>query len=200
MRIENLSEPFFHSIIHEVYTKEEQKLIWQELDFLNKMGKLLPPTETGDPNSSPNKLGVFLDRLYKNNKKFSNILNVNRKIYKIKHLLSENIFSRYLDVVDYDLTMVSYYGDGSYYLPHHDSYILSAVTTFWKTPKMFSGGELSFAEYKYTPKMEHNTMILFPSFEMHEVSEIFMENNDGINGRYTINQFYGIIEGLYDGE
>ena len=43
-------------------------------------------------------------------------------------------------------------------------------------------------------------MILFPSYEDHGVSEIFMENNDGINGRYTINQFYGIIEGLYDGE
>ena len=164
------------------------------------MGKLLPPRETGDPNSSSNKVGVFLDKLYKNQKQFSNILTVNRKIFKIKNLLYENPFSRYLDITDYDLTMISYYENESYYLPHRDCYTISSVTTFWKKPKIFSGGELFFYNYNYCPKMDHNTMILFPSYEDHGVSEIFMENNDGINGRYTINQFYGIIEGLYDGE
>lgn len=195
MRIENLSEPFFHSIVYDYYTIEEQNLIWQELNFLNKMGKLLPPTETGDPNSSPNKVGVFLDRLY-NNKKFSNILTLNRKIYKIKNLLYENPFSRYLNSVDSDFTMVSYYENASYYLRHHDSYTLSSVTTFWKTPKMFSGGQLIFSNYDYAPIMDHNTMILFPSYESHEVSEITMDDNDGVNGRYTLNQFFGIVEGL----
>jgi Rps23 Pro-64 3,4-dihydroxylase Tpa1-like proline 4-hydroxylase len=200
MRIENLSEPFFHSIVYDFYNPEEEKLIWQELEFLNKLGKLLPPSETGDANSSPNKVGVFLDRLYKNNENFSNILTVNRKIFKIKHLLSKNPFSRYLTIIDKDLTMVSYYEDESYYLPHHDSYILSSVTTFWRKPKMFSGGQLGFVEYNYFPEMDHNTMILFPSYERHEVSEIQMEENDGINGRYTINQFYTIIEGVYSGD
>lgn len=195
MRVENLSEPFFHSIVYDYYNSEEEKLIWQELEFLNKPGKLLPPIETGDPNSSPNKVGVFLDRLYAK-KNFSNILNVNRKIFKIKNLLYENPFSRYLNIIDYDLTMISYYEDGSYYLPHHDSYTISSVTTFWKTPKMFSGGELTFTRYKYKPEMPHNTMILFPSYELHEVSEVFMENNDGINGRYTINQFYVTAAGI----
>lgn len=200
MRVENLSEPFFHSIVYDFYNQEEEKLIWQELNFLNKLGKLLPPTETGDPNSSPNKVGVFLDRLYKNHRNFSNILNVNRKIFKIKNLLYENPFSRYLPLVDEDLTMISYYEDGSYYLPHHDSYIISSVTTFWKRPKMFSGGKLTFVEYDYIPEMDHNTMILFPSYEEHEVSEIEMESNDGINGRYTINQFFNIVGGLYSGD
>lgn len=197
MRVENKSEPFFHSIVYDYYTQDEQNLIWQELNFLNKNGKLLPPTETGDQNSAPNKLGVFLDRLYKNNRNFSNILNVNRKIFKIKNLLYDNPFSRHLNIVDYDLTMISYYEDQSYYLPHHDSYTISAVTTFWKTPKLFSGGELKFTNYNYVPEMGHNTMILFPSYEIHEVSEIVMENNDGVNGRYTINQFFAITAGLY---
>ncbi len=196
MRVENLSEPFFHSIVYDYYNIEEQKLIWQELEFLNKPGKMLSPNETGDPNSSPNKVGVFLDRLYDKNKNFSNILKVNRKIFKIKNFLYENPFSRYLNIVDYDLTMISYYEDGSYYLPHFDSYTISSVTTFWKTPKMFSGGELMFCNYNYIPDMPHNTMILFPSYEAHEVSEVFMDNNDGINGRYTINQFYNITSGL----
>jgi hypothetical protein len=196
VRIENLSEPFYHTIIYDYYNSEEEKLIWQELEFLNKEGKLLPPLVTGDPNASPNKVGVFLNTLYKDNENFSNILNVNKKIYKIKNLLSENIFTNYLKIVDYETTMISYYEDESYYLEHHDCYVLSSVTTFWKTPKQFSGGNLIFTKHGYCPKMDHNTMILFPSYEIHEVSEISMEENDGINGRYTINQFYAISDGI----
>lgn len=196
MRIENLSEPFYHTIIYDYYNSEEEKLIWQELEFLNKKGKLLPPLVTGDPNASPNKVGVFLNQLYRDKKNFSNILNVNKKIHKIKNLLSENIFTNYLNIVDYETTMISYYEDESYYLAHHDCYVLSSVTTFWKTPKQFSGGNLIFTKHRYCPKMDHNTMILFPSYEIHEVSDISMEVNDGVNGRYTINQFYAITSGL----
>jgi Rps23 Pro-64 3,4-dihydroxylase Tpa1-like proline 4-hydroxylase len=194
VRVENLSEPFHHSIIYDFYNEEEQKLIWQELEFLNKPGKMLPPKETGDYyGSSPNKTGIFLEELYKDKTNFSNILTLNRKIYRIKKLLFDNPFSRYLDIINKDMTMVSYYEDGSFYKKHYDCYTISAVTTFWKKPKLFTGGELTFPNYEYTPKMDHNTMILFPSYEEHEVTEIEFDQNDGINGRYTINQFYTVI-------
>lgn len=196
MKIENLSEPFHHSIIYDFYNDEEEKLIWQELEFLNKPGKMLSPKETGDYHgSSPNKTGIFLDQLYGEKKQFSNILTLNRKIYKIQKLLYDNPFSRYLEIVDKDMTMISYYENESFYKKHYDCYTISAVTTFWKKPKLFTGGELKFSTHDYTPKMDHNTMVLFPSYEKHEVTEIQLEKNDGINGRYTINQFYSITAG-----
>ena len=69
---------------------------------------------------------------------------------------------------------------------HADHATISAVTTFWKVPKEFTGGELKFPEYEYTPHMDNNTIILFPSFEQHEVSTVIGK------GRFSINQFYFI--------
>jgi hypothetical protein len=192
MKILNLLNPFPHSIIHDFYNLEEQELIWEELTFLNRPNKLLTPDKTGDPSASSNKRGVFLDTLYGQNRHFSNILTINRKIFTILDFLKDNPFSEYLLYCNYDQTMISYYEDQAHYDKHFDSFVISSVTTFWKNPKQFVGGELKFSEFNYIPKMFHNTMIIFPSFVMHEVTKVSLKNNDGINGRYTINQFYSI--------
>ena len=195
MKIISLFEPFFHNIIHDFYDSEEQSLIWEELEFLNKPGKLLPPDETGDPLSSPNKKAVFLDSLY-SHRQFSNILSLNRKIFKILPYLKDNPFSEYIRVSDTDHTMVSYYEDGSYYKSHHDYYVISTTTTFWKEPKKFTGGELKFTEFDYTPEMFHNSIIIFPSYLKHEVTPLKLDDNDGVNGRYSINQFFSIRQSM----
>lgn len=190
MLIKNLSKPFHHTIIYDFYSKEEEEIVWKELEFLNKPGKLFSPKNTGDPRSSPNKTGIFLHQVYEN-LNFSDIFLIHRKIYKLKNCIKENIFHEYFYVKSlYDVIMISYYENKSYYEFHRDDAILSAVTTFWKTPKKFTGGKLTFPDYNYTPKMNHNTLILFPSFVLHEVTEIKMKNDDKINGRYTINQFF----------
>jgi hypothetical protein len=193
MNLSNLSHPFYHTIIHNFYDDEEQKLIWEELEFLNKPNKLLSPDRTGDLSASFNKRSIFLEELYTYNRQVSNILTVNKKIFNIIDLMKENIFSNYLGINNRYQTMISYYEDKAYYSCHHDSFTMSSVTTFWKEPKKFSGGDLRFVDFDYTPEMYHNSMIIFPSFVNHEVTPVCMENNDGINGRYTINQFYTII-------
>ena len=194
MNLSNLSHPFYHTLIHDFYDDEEQKLVWEELEFLNKPNKLLSPDRTGDPLASPNKKSIFLDALYGHNQQVSNILTVNRKIFNILDLMKENTFSNYLRSVNIRYqTMLSYYEDKAYYSSHRDAFTVSSVTTFWKEPKKFTGGELRFVDFDYTPEMYHNSTIIFPSFVNHEVTPICMENNDGINGRYTLNQFYAII-------
>ncbi len=192
MKIFNYKEPFYHTIIHDYYDKTEEKLIWQEIEFLNQPGKLLTPDKTGDENASLNKVGIFLDDLYHHNefRKLSNILTFNRKIFLINDLLKENIFSKYLMICNHDLTLLSYYGDKSYYKSHYDNFTVSSVTTFWKTPKKFEGGNLIFTEYNYIPELNHNSTIIFPSCEWHSVSPIILEQDDGISGRYSINQFF----------
>ena len=42
-----LSSPFPHLIIENFYNKKELDLIWEEIKFLTKPGKLLPPEDYG---------------------------------------------------------------------------------------------------------------------------------------------------------
>lgn len=195
MKIKTISDPFFHCIIDEFYTQPEENLIWQELDFLNKNEKLLPPHMTGDlAGSSPNKKGVWLHGVYQN-QMISSIFSINKqKISKLIKILPKEHNFHYFSNINSHKIMLSYYENQSLYLPHRDMYVLSSVTTFWKTPKKFNGGKLTFNIHNYCPKMNHNTMILFPSCEMHSVSEISMEDNDGVNGRYSINQFFSVLD------
>lgn len=188
MDIKTYNNPFYHTIIKNIYDKKEEESIWQELEFLNQPGKLQNSNLTGDPGGI-NKVGIFLDDLY-NFRQVSNILTVNRKIFNIANLFSDNPFSKYLEGCTYDRTMISYYENGSYYKPHKDRFILSSVTLFFKEPKNFSGGQLYFNEYNYTPNLNHNDMIIFPSCETHSVSEILINAKKIGMGRYSINQFY----------
>lgn len=139
-------------------------------------------TQTGDPRSN-GMIGLSLDWYYQEDRSKSHILNVNRMIFNISDQLVENPFLNYLDMTNDDLTQVNYYPDGSDYKHHADHAVVSAVTTFWNE-KTFEGGELYFKEHNYTPYLETNTMILFPSFEQHEVTKVTGE------GRYSVNQFF----------
>lgn len=176
--------------MQDFYSENEQNEIWQELEFLNQPGKLLSPNRTGDPDASPNKLGLFLDHFYGENRQISNILTINRKIFNISKEFNFNPFLDYLNICDKDETMISYYGNDSYYKSHHDMYVISSITLFHKQPKKFSGGNLMFNEHGYIPDMKHNTMIIFPSFEKHSVSVVKVNGDNKSDGRYTINQFF----------
>lgn len=183
MRIINLTVPFNHTIIYDYYSPRDESLIWKELNELSPV--LADKKATGDPRSN-GMLGLSLDWHYKDDRSKSHTLQANRLIYNITDELKENPFMKYLNMANEDLTQVNYYPDGSSYAHHADHATISAVTTFWKTPKEFTGGELKFPEYNYTPHMDNNTIILFPSFEQHEVSTVIGK------GRFSINQFYFI--------
>jgi Rps23 Pro-64 3,4-dihydroxylase Tpa1-like proline 4-hydroxylase len=183
MRIINLTAPFNHTIIYDYYSPRDESLIWNELNELSPI--LADKTTTGDPRSS-GMLGLNLDNFYQEDRTKSHILQANRLIYNITDELKENSFMKYLDMTNDDLTQLNYYPDGSSYAHHADHATISAVTTFWKTPKEFTGGELKFTEYEYTPHMDNNTIILFPSFEQHEVTKVIGK------GRFSLNQFYFI--------
>jgi len=181
MRIHNLNTPFPHTIIYDYYSPRESSLILQELHSLRPVMK--DKTGTGDPRSS-NMVGLSLDWHYQADRSKSHILNFNRQIFNLTDKLKENKFMTYLDMVNEDLTQINYYPDGSEYLHHADHAVISAVSTFWESPKTFEGGKLFFKEYDYSPYMENNTVVLFPSFEQHEVTKV-----KG-HGRYSINQFF----------
>ena len=199
--VHKLSKPFPHLIVENIYNQEELDLIWEELNFLSKPHKFEhndPGTDVDEQTKIPKSKSksVVLDLLY-NDRSTSNILNVNRKLFDGGYL---QIFSQInaqcksILLQNRDRTKIRYYENEDEYLPHVDIYNYTAITFFYKKPKMFSGGELFFPEYDYTFNCENNSLILFPSCILHAAKKIIMNDDRYFsgNGRYSMMQFLTI--------
>lgn len=191
-------KPFPHLIIENFYNKEELKLVWEEFKFLTKPNKLLEAKDYGGVVTHTNSHALILDEVYgKRYRKLSNILTVNRKLF------TSDILDLFAEIEDccsiakdcnYDVTKVRYYHDGEYYEPHTDrAFHFLAFSYFNKEPKKFSGGELYFPKYKYKYGCENNSMIIFPGWVEHGVSEVKIKDSDYYDGygRYSITNFFG---------
>jgi len=200
--IHKLSEPFPHLIVENMYNEEELKLIWEELTFLTKPNKLLDPTGYGGASINGRALStakaLILELAY-SRKELSNILTLSRKLFDGGYLsifskISPNcITARYMNNV---VTKVRYYKNLDAYEPHRDmtsSYLI--CTYFNKEPKCFSGGQLYFPEYNYEFECKNNSMILMPTYILHGVKQVNLENDYYLsgNGRYCITQFLQLI-------
>jgi len=179
-----------------MYSDEELDLIHQELVFLNHEHKLKGPEETGSAVENSiilkrNK-GLFLDDIYYR-REISNILSINRKTFSKEYLeLYASLTFGYGSILtcNCDTTLISYYENEAYYQSHTDDAVHTALTWFFKVPKVFEGGNLIFTEYDEVVEIEHNMTIIFPSFVKHSVEEVVMEENlpRGF-GRYSMSQF-----------
>ena len=186
-------------VIDDFYSETECVFIWNELCFLNTPNKkLLPPEKTGTATSNDGQIlkknnGIFLDQLYLD-RSFSNILNLNQKIFSLeKNLTEKNVFFRYLKESNQDATLVQYYENSDYYKSHCDKSIITAISWFYQKPKAFTGGNLIF-ENNFKIECKYNRLILFPSILNHEVEEIKIGQNllDQNFGRYSISHFISI--------
>lgn len=179
MQIKTNQEPFVHTIIEDYFAEAELPSVFSEINYLNQYAT--DTRDKGDPKSS-NMNAVHLDMHYQENRYASSILRYNRKIFDLD--LGDNIFANYIKMCNFDVTQLNCYnGDGSYAL-HPDLGVMSAITLLYEEPKQFTGGDLAFSDFLYTPELKNNTLILFPSFIQHEVKQI-----KG-TGRYSINQFF----------
>ena len=190
-------QPFPHLIIKNFYNPEELELIWEELKFYTKPGKFLDAKGFGGVVDKTNSHAIILDEIYKTNRKLSNILTVNRKLFTSETL---DLFAEIHDCCcianqsNYDVTKVRYYYNDDYYDPHTDkSFQFLAFSYFHKQPKKFSGGELLFPKYDYYYPCDDNSMIIFPGWVEHGVSKVKINDSeyyDG-HGRYAITSFFG---------
>jgi len=192
------------AVIDNLYNKSSADKIMQELMFLNNdPAKLKHPQDTGSAwvadQSFPdgkkylkNNTAISLDSIYAD-RSISNILSENRKLFSneiIQELTSYHILFRYLKSINRDATLVSYYENGDFYLPHVDDCTLTAITWFYKSPKAFIGGDLVI-ENQLTIDCFSNRCVIFPSILMHSVNEIQIDQNYAGNncGRFAISQF-----------
>lgn len=198
--IKKILEPFPHLIIENIYDDEELELIWEELKFLNKHGKMLPPNLYGAASHpitgkfATKSLALELKKVY-SNEIFSNILQVNKKILKYAKEYS-SLSPHYVKFLksNIDFTKVRYYNMGEDYKPHSDyPYDVISCTYFHKEPKKFEGGELFFPEYNYEITCKNNMCVIFPPYFVHGVKKIIMENSNLEFGRYCITQFFSVV-------
>ena len=193
-------DPFPHLIIENFYNSQELELIWEELKFYTKPGKLLEAKEFGGVVDKTNSHALVLDNIYKGKfRKVSNILEVTRKVFE-KDVLES--FSKIHDccglasIVNYDLTKIRYYHNGEYYDPHTDAAMRFLIFSYFnKEPKKFSGGELYFPKHNYEFPCNNNSIIIFPSWVEHGVREVKIEDSNYYDGygRYAITHFLKFV-------
>ena len=187
-------------IIDDYYDESELKLIWEELNFFTYSHKLRGPEQTGgafgdDMMGLKINSGLFLDAVWMNDRKLSNILTVTQKLLSNDMKLIKESPSWFFKLAR-DLrvtTLISYYEDGGYYAPHFDNAYATVLNWYFKEPKHFTGGNLKlhYDNEVKTIEIKNNRTIIFPSSVMHEVTPVSMEKqyeNQKL-GRYCITQF-----------
>ena len=199
--IVQVKHPFPYLRIENLYSTEELELIAQELDFLTYPDKLEGPLLTAtakDEDNNPLKenRGLFLDEIYPK-RNISNILKVNRKIFQSEYLDSfSDLCFGYQNIkrCNLDHTLINYYENGGYYKPHCDSFLYTAVTWFFREPRLFEGGNFYFSDYNEKIQIEHNMAVIFPSFVKHSVEEVKMMSDLPTGyGRYSMSQFIDYV-------
>ena len=197
---ETFVDPFPHLIIKNLYNKKELELIWEELKFYTKPGKLLEAKDFGGVVDATNSHALQLDSIYTPQyRSLSNILSVNRKIF------SNEVLETFANIHDccaiapfcnWDITKVRYYHNGEYYKPHTDRAMnFLAFSYFYKEPKMFDGGEIYFPKYDYELTCENNSIIILPGWVQHGVKEVKIKDSDYYEGygRYCISSFFSSV-------
>jgi Rps23 Pro-64 3,4-dihydroxylase Tpa1-like proline 4-hydroxylase len=190
--------PVSFCIIENYYLKDEIEEIEKELLSLKSF--LLNPKQTGAAmtltgRQKKENSGIFLDEFYNKNREKSSILTYNRKLFspEVKYELAKGSwFFKYIESINQDSTLVSYYKKGDYYKSHADEGLITAIYYTWKEPKSFEGGEIYFGDFKVP--ITNNCLLIFPSCVNHSVNEV----TEG-EGRWAVTQFTNVIKNINNG-
>ena len=162
------------------------ELSWMEV-LLDK------PEETGtatDEKGAPLKdnRGVFLSKIYApefalaspTSKLCEEIIN---KCQDAQYT-PNSVFCAFYNMQGFN-PLFSAYRNGDYYKPHRDTSKLTLL--LWVGEHNFTGGDLYLPDFDYTIPFEQNTAIIFPSYYMHEVTQISTKEDGYV--RYAVSAF-----------
>lgn len=198
-----LGDGYFFLKIDNLFTTNELREVWEEINFLSYRSKFQLDTGTarhGETNElKADKIGIWLEDIY-TDRKYCNYF----KFYKkwctkvtAENLLKTSLFWRELFHCKTDRTLLSYYEDGKYYEEHEDASRLTQLFYVFKEPKKFTGGQIVFTDFNYSQEVNNNTLIVFPSWFKHEVKPVSLnektpDEQDKLecNGRYVFTTFY----------
>lgn len=195
---ENKIYPFL--VIDDWYNKEEEKIVWKELDYFYSCN-IFHKAEENCAEENGTKLAknnrLSYDLIFKK-MEYSYI---NKMLYKVQnknfHSIVENTMpiGKQFKNTNWSNTFINYYENNDFYKSHYDYSIFTMLIFFYKLPKKFFGGDIYFEESDITVDCKHNTMLLFPGYYYHKVNEILMdkENLNNMNGRFSITHFFDIV-------
>jgi len=189
MIIQHLKYPFYHTIIFNYFEKSEISKIIEEIDRLSDQNLDFNDTHHNQLKTKSASESFNIDSIYGGHRQDSQILFSLSKVgdLKLEQHVEKNPLLGYLPLTNADITYVQKYKNGSHYPPHIDGSVLTFLYPIHL--QNFSGGELLFTKYGYKPHLEHNCVLIFPSYQIHKLCEI-QSNNEGYV-RYSINQrFY----------
>ena len=195
---DNKEFPFLY--VDDWYTPEEEELIWKELDFYTNpttMHRAENDPTTGyhdDGTTMSESWRVHLDSLY-SRREVSHILRL--QPLKVKSDEMQTAIDetgpnfRLYRLSNYDQIMVNYYENSDYYESHMDFNMMTIVCWFHRTPKAYTGGDVTFHDIDTILECNHNRMVMFPSYYFHEVLPVKMKdkNLEMGWGRYAIINF-----------
>ena len=150
---------FPYLIVDNLYSKKEQKLIWEELIFHKDNFKIDDKTGGAgvakDENGKPlaNATRLYLDETYIDNRQDSNILNLYTKIIspEVREAYRQTTPSWVtFEITNQDNSQVSYYENEGDYKEHFDKFMHTCLIWFYKEPKRFTGGDLTFTPSQQT--------------------------------------------------
>lgn len=181
------------------FNKNEEKLIWKELDFYYRPDNLELASDFSakkDGVTLSNSWRMYPDAMFTENyKHVSSIISSTKKFQDIKF---QDFIKKAMPhgvqfcLMDKNSSIVSYYDNAHEYKTHHDNPQFTALIWFFKEPKKFTGGDFIFTQSNVNVKCKHNRMVLFPSYYLHKVTPVLLDNeyrNKGL-GRFTITHFY----------
>ena len=187
MKIIYNDNPFFHISLENVFSAEELKIIFKEINELKKNFK--DPEFTGSASSNfeilKNNTGIFLVEC--ENLKIIKIIDKCIKKISTNSNWKNLAFKRLFNSLMWGSELINCYKKNDYYKPHVDNGIFSLIFFLWENTSNFEGGDLFFPEYDYLHKCNSNCGILFFSTELHGVTPIIA--NEETSTRYSIVTF-----------
>ena len=197
---DNILYPFL--IVDNWYTEEEEKSIWQELNYYLSVGKKnlkrAENTVVATKNDIPlsNAFRIYLENFY-TKEGFENST-IFKCTYKQKtkqfldHIKNCVPYGRTFKDSNGVSTLISYYEENDYYDTHYDNFQWTNCIWMCKEPKKFNGGDFELPEIKTKILLKNNRAIFFPSCFEHKSNVIkFNEKINDIGfGKFTITHFY----------
>lgn len=190
MKIEHIKRGSLeYAIIRELYSADEVVKIKQEIVKLRKQAAVNSTRPALDPYGRSLNFAdsLWVDELYPNRKE-SNILTINRKLFTeniAEKLARENQYFAHLRYCDMDFTLLNYYTNDTEYKAHRDRSMLTALTFF--SIGDFTGGELEFVEFGEVIKPVQNTVVLFPGCIEHRAHPVTTDGDHSF--RVSMAQF-----------
>ncbi len=191
MIIQHLKHPFHHTIIYNFFDGVTLDAIKQEVLLLASTSENNVPEDAHHTKllNTAHTTSAWLDKVFEQERDKSKILSSTRDIFTLcnQGVLQDkdNPFIGYIPTSNYDTTFLQVYKNGSSYFPHQDGAVLTMLYPIL-LGEDFEGGKLTFTRYDYTPHLEDNCCLIFPSFEPHALSPIRSEDEGYV--RASINQ------------